>query len=46
MGSAADRLGAGEWQDPDFLDLVFPLATRVTLLEGEKLSIGPKLIAR
>ena len=47
---AVDRMqgneGSGEWQDPMFLDLMAPRATRVTVAEGQRLSIGLKLIER
>jgi hypothetical protein len=47
---AVDRMqgneGSGEWQDPMFLDSMAPRATRVTVSEGQKLSVSVKLITR
>ena len=38
--------GFGEWQDPAFLNAIAPRATRVTLTEGQAVSITPRLIVR
>jgi hypothetical protein len=34
------------WQDPEWLESIAPRAARVTLAEGQKLSVNPQLIAR
>ena len=44
--AAVDRLQPDEWQDPDFLESILPSAKRVTLSEGQTLSVSPNLIAR
>jgi hypothetical protein len=44
--AAVERMADGEWQDPDVLESVIPGAMRVTLSEGQKLSVSPRLIAR
>jgi hypothetical protein len=44
--AAVDRMVDGEWQDPDVLESVIPGAMRVTLTEGQRLSVSPRLIAR
>ena len=44
--AAVDRLQADEWQDPDFLESILSRATQVTLREGQRLSVSPKLLAR
>jgi uncharacterized GH25 family protein len=44
--AAVDRMVDGEWQDPDVLESVVPGALRVTLTEGQRLSVSPRLIAR
>ncbi len=44
--AAVDSAADGEWQAPEFLDAVFPDATRATLFEGDKLSVTLTLIAR
>jgi carboxypeptidase family protein len=38
--------GLGEWQDPAFLNAIAPRATRVTLAEGQVVSVRPRLIVR
>ena len=38
--------GFGEWQDPAFLHSIAPRATRVTLAEGQSVSMTPRLIVR
>ena len=47
---ALDRMqgteASGEWQDPMFLDLMAPKATRVILAEGQRLFVGLTLIER
>ena len=47
---AVDRMqgteGFGEWQDPMFLDAIAARATRVTLTEGQKLSVTLRLVVR
>jgi hypothetical protein len=47
---AVDRMqgteGSGEWQDPMFLDQLTARATRVTLGEGQRLSVDLTLIER
>jgi len=37
--------GDDSWQDPEFLEAVAVRATRVTLAEGQKLSVKPHLVA-
>jgi hypothetical protein len=37
---------SGEWLDPDFLQSITSRATRVTLGEGQQLSVTPRLIIR
>jgi len=36
--------GADAWQDPEFLETIAPKAARVTLTEGQKLSVSPRVI--
>jgi protocatechuate 3,4-dioxygenase beta subunit len=38
--------GDDAWQDPDFLDSIEAGAARVTLTEGQKISVSSRLIAR
>ena len=38
--------GWGEWQDPDFLRTIATRATRVTLGEGQSVSLALRVIAR
>jgi protocatechuate 3,4-dioxygenase beta subunit len=44
--AAVDQLHVDEWPDPDFLDSLISSATRVTLAEGQKVSVTPRLLAR
>jgi hypothetical protein len=44
--AAVDRLPEGEWQDPDVLESLVPFAASVSLDEGQKLSVNPRLITR
>ncbi len=48
--AAVDRMhgteGLGEWQDPAFLKSIAPKGAKVTLSEGQTLSVGVKLIVR
>jgi hypothetical protein len=48
--AAVDRLrgteGFGEWQDPAFLESIATNATRVTLTEGQLISVTQQLIVR
>ena len=48
--AAVDRLqgteGFGEWQDPAFLQSIVPRATRLTLVDGQRVSVTPRLIVR
>jgi len=37
---------AGEWQDPAFLEMLAPNATRATLIEGETVSVAVRLTMR
>lgn len=46
FAAAVDSVADGEWQAAEFLDAVFPDATRATLFEGDKLSVNLRLIAR
>jgi hypothetical protein len=39
------RDGADAWQDPEFLDSISLRASRVTLTQGEKLSVSARFIA-
>ena len=47
---AVDRMqgteGFGEWQDPMFLDAMAPRAARVTMTEGQKVSVTLRLVLR
>jgi protocatechuate 3,4-dioxygenase beta subunit len=45
---AVDRLleGIGEWQDPEVLESVSGSSVRITLAEGQKASVNPRLIIR
>jgi len=43
-GMSVLRDGVDAWQDPEFLDSIALRGTHVTLTDGEKLSITPKLI--
>lgn len=36
--------GADAWQDPEFLETIAPRAARITLTEGQKLSVSPRVI--
>ena len=48
--AAVDRIqmtdGSGEWQDPSFLELLVPIAARVTLEEGQTSTASPRLTVR
>lgn len=44
--AAVDRMLDGEWQDTDFLESLVPDATRISLIEAEKISVSPRLIVR
>jgi hypothetical protein len=44
--AAVDQLQMEEWRDPDFLESIVSGATRVTLGDGQRLSVTPKLILR
>lgn len=46
FAAAVDSVADGEWQAAEFLDAVFPDATRSTLFDGDKLSVHLRLIAR
>ena len=37
---------ADEWQDPELLESLTPVVTRVVLGEGQKVSVNPRLLAR
>jgi hypothetical protein len=45
---AVDRMleGIGEWQDPEFLESVAPVAARIRLGEGQQVSINPRFLVR
>jgi hypothetical protein len=45
---AVDRMleGIGEWQDPEFLESVAPVAARIRLGEGQQISINPRFLVR
>jgi hypothetical protein len=44
--AAVDQLQMEEWRDPDFLESIVSGATRVTLGDGQRLFVTPKLISR
>ena len=44
-GTGLNTDGDDSWQDPEWLESIAPRATRVTLAEGQKLSVNPPLIS-
>jgi hypothetical protein len=46
VGSSVLSEGGDAWQDPEFLESVAIGATRVTLTEGQKLSVSARVIAK
>ena len=44
--AAVDWVQGNEWQDPTFLQPLTARATRISLSDGQKASVSPKLIAR
>lgn len=44
--ATVDRIPGTRWQDPAFLDSLAPFASRVTLAEGQQISVVPRLLVR